>query len=659
MCSEARSPGDSGSKEKTAEGCADNQGKPWGQTQAQQPGNQAATSSESTLEVWSSDSDSDCLPDLEDFLPDLDTQPPRVMTQIGFNPFHSSSPSSRKPSSVSVRKHKRERHFTDSFSSTSKHPKTEGGGDSQSSSAASSPHREQVADCAKSSTQTEERRTEQVADCAKSSTQTEERRTEQMKRRRDRISQEMQAGSSPVEQKEYSVFAFPVESSSKPAFGRRISVATETDKRRTKNRFSGVKFLQDVTTIPAAVDRLCTDFARLQSSCLDDLSDDLTDNNSFFNFIDVLEDFTYRRKPPSSLIQKVVNNGFFAQVEEKVCTCSYVVVLKLWQMYPDLISIDVPSVLVAGDVMKKHLLSTNSSLGRGSRTSSAARSRDTSEGGLPSFHQAKLFFQLYIKGLQLNLSECKLADQKSVSKSLTFTCLSSDGSQTLVRQVMHWLDFCLVVRQPQHMGEAKMWICQLQALLSVTVLVSRDRQEAAKKLASELKRTYKYLTDGSVKKELIQSVSSPLLLFYFLRLVMEDQCESTIVSSQFPSSFREVIHNYYMALPPQDHMTPPPSPSDDENAAAPMYSPQSCEELAMLIYFISKSFIACRQRRLSGDLRPQILKGSNLPALTPEERREFSISVQEFGAHLRTLSAEQTPATLTYINLLDCLCSCN
>jgi hypothetical protein len=84
----------------------------------------------------------------------------------------------------------------------------------------------------------------------------------------------------------------------------------------------------------------------------------------------------------------------------------------------------------------------------------------------------------------------------------------------------------------------------------------------------------------------------------FLSVFTQDQCESVIPSYQFPSSLAEVVHHYFVALPPSDPLTtPPPSPSEDEVGfrGAVLYSPQACEELAWLVYFITKSYLACRQ----------------------------------------------------------------
>ncbi|KAL8588135.1 hypothetical protein ACOMHN_064259 [Nucella lapillus] len=416
------------------------------------------------------------------------------------------------------------------------------------------------------------------------------------RKRKDRISQEMQAGSTPVYQ-EYKVFKFPPDTTL-PLSAERKPQDADPECRQLRNKFSGVRFLQDLTTLPFVVDRLCSDFVKMQTSCLDDLLDDLCDPTHFSHCMDLLEDFCFRRKPSPMSVDKVMTNGFFRAVDDSLLFRTYHFVLKLWQRFPDLVKIDVQSVLVFGDVLQKHLQNTMSSSGRNTGSNSWGQKGDAGT-GKPSIQKCRLYFQLFVKGLQLSLSGHTLADQKSVNKSLAFACLSSEGSRTLVKQLTHWLEFCLVVMHQEHVAMAKVWMCELQTLLSVHVLVSRDRQDAAKRLAPELKRTYKYLTNLGTKKRLLQSFLCPLLLFYVLRLVMEDQCESTIVSSQFPSSIEEIIHNYYVALPPQDHLTPPPSPSEDGQEVgrrpSQLCSVQSCEELAMLVYFITRSFIACKQ----------------------------------------------------------------
>jgi hypothetical protein len=59
--------------------------------------------------------------------------------------------------------------------------------------------------------------------------------------------------------------------------------------------------------------------------------------------------------------------------------------------------------------------------------------------------------------------------------------------------------------------------------------------------------------------------------------------------------------------------------------------------------------------RYDDDLRSQILKTPNVPTLSDAERSEFTHAVQEFAAHLRSLSSELTETSITYINLLECL----
>lgn len=606
--------------------------KTWSQRRAERQAQRASPSpSQSPIRV-SSDSGSeysDTLPDLVDFLPDLVPSPAASVTWPGFHSQRFSSP--RKPSTMGSPRRKQERHFLDSFSLAPKYRKMEEDTeslkefDTQSQMKYfSTKHRRMEEESTDSAEECDMRsqkksfiplhpKTEEDSDSLEefdisphwkqacepapsSSSKKMDAKAAHMKRRGYRNSQKMKAGSVPVQSEECSVFTYPHASSSKASADRRKPVETDSEPRHFRKKYRA-RFLQDLTTFPP-LERLCKSFVNLQTATLDDLLDD-SDPSNFLNCLDLLQDFCSKRKPPSMLIDKVIENGFFNQMEENISVHCQRVLFTVWQLYPDTISLDTRSVLVAGDVLQKRLQNADPS---SQTVTSATGSRDGADRRVPTFHQARLYFQLFVKGLQLNLSHCTLADQKSVNKSLAFDCLSSDCSQVLIKKLTHWLEFCLVVRQPDHVAVAEQWMCELQTLLEVSVLVRGDRQEAAKKLAPELKRTYKYLTELCAKKQLLQSFSSPLLCFYVLRLVIEDQCESTIVSSQFPSTIHEVIHNYYFALPPQDHMTtPPPSPSEDENMVAhghsPIYSVQSCEELAMLIYFISKSFIDCKQRK--------------------------------------------------------------
>lgn len=422
---------------------------------------------------------------------------------------------------------------------------------------------------------------------------------------------------------------------------------------------SRVRFLTGLAIFPAAsVSGQTKEFEDIQTSFLIDLLDDFYTNMEDFKYcMDRLETFSSTQRPPTKVLDKVVRSAFFLPVEEeRIPVLCQSILMRLWHQYPESVNLDRSLLLDAGDVLLKFLQNS-------SPESVASASASTSTTGSmmrkTSFHQARRYFQVFLEGLQLSLSRCMLADQWSVNRSLVFSVLSTDVAGYIYQKITRWIEFCLIVRQPHTMEVAKEWLTDLQKLLSASILISRDRQEAANRVAEELKLTYRFLADLPTKKLLLQSLECPLLTFCLVRLVMEDQCDRIIFSSQFPSTVAELAHNYFSVLPPHDHMTtPPPSPSDDDlgGRPGPPYSPQACEELSVLIYYITKSYLACKQRHLNGDLRTQVLKEPIIPLMSEDQRKELTICVQELDAHLHSLSAELTPTTLLYLSLLKCLC---
>ena len=361
-------------------------------------------------------------------------------------------------------------------------------------------------------------------------------------------------------------------------------------------RLKRVKFLQGFSTFPAASDRLYVKLTERQTACLMDLLHDVSDSNSTY-CMDMLLDFCCRGKPPVSVMDKLVNCAFCNLLERALNIRVYNVILKLWQLHPDLIRLDPQLVIAAGDVLQNHLKQCDPS--HDTCSTPTVTQRDCSDPDSPTALQAQLYFKLFTKGLQLDLSQRKLADWGNVTKSQAYCCLSPDSSKKLMNKLIQWLEFCLTVRHLQHAQHCRWWISELQSLLGVCVLVSRDRQSTAKMLASALKQIYAVMPDLSAKKQLLQNFSCPLLCFFLVSLVMGEQCKHTIISSEFPSSICEFTDKYYSALPPEHQMTSSCDISPEHAFAHRhikyRHSVQSCEELAMLVFFISKSYLACRQ----------------------------------------------------------------
>lgn len=455
------------------------------------------------------------------------------------------------------------------------------------------------------------------------SVKTEIRSHPKLQQRKDRISSEIQAGSSPVHVETIIAPSFDIENQ---------SVDRRADKQVKNGR---VKFLLGHPALQTEVNSLNNRFSHLQVSMIECASEDQGDSIFFSQILELLENFSHTHKPPSALVENVIRCGLLDVQHEELAFRSYWSVLAIWHHYPDLVLLDWTALQTAGDVLKKGLQARSAHFAKKSVNTSECNNNTRTESNSkePTFHQAALFLQLMLQGLRINLKNCKLPDQSSVRKSLAFKSLSVEQTATF-RHIIHWLECCLVTtehldsqsvstdtdikqktkdsqcdkdRNRLVLGHQEVcpWLLEsLQNLLSLIVFVSEDRHATARKLSSDLVRTYIYLPSMQAKKQLLQTLSSPLLCFYLVCLVLENHCSNAIrMNSRFPESLNELTNCYFYASPPKSPVTPPPSPSDEddnmeEGSTHHQYSAQSCEELAMLIFFVTKSFIACRQSKL-------------------------------------------------------------
>lgn len=482
------------------------------------------------------------------------------------------------------------------------------------------------------------------------------------RRRSDRMSQEMQAGSAPVESEELVVIRFPeltsLNTNEKPKrlisdyFKTEPSESLDLDTiERKKFKNWRVKFLRGLPCFQADVmSEVCREFSSMQILMVESIAEDQNDATYFTHMLNLLQDFSVTHKPPLHLVDNVIRCGLVEPNDHKLAFQAYACVRNIWQRFPDLISFDWTTTQIAGDIIKRKLQAHGAHVAkREAKSSFEPQSRlEEQFKDEPTFQQAALYLQLQVFGLQRNLSSCVLADPKSVRMSLAYKNLSAINPVVKIKRLIYWLECCLIAVEHNYVPEQVFisnmennndshdalqtkkdpergssrkdtdehtekgapllpsvtdvgsWLLvSLQDLLSMSVLVSRDHHEAARNLASELRHTYIYLPNLRLKKQLLQTVSCPLLCYHLVRLVLENHCNNTIFNSSFPASARELANSYFPALPPKSPMTPPPSPSDEEDAPsdghAHTYSMQSCEELAMLMFFITKSFVACRQ----------------------------------------------------------------
>ncbi|KAK7488725.1 hypothetical protein BaRGS_00020022 [Batillaria attramentaria] len=497
-----------------------------------------------------------------------------------------------------------------------------------------------------------------------------------IKGRRDRISAETQAGSGPTEPENVVVLRYPdlppakskgshfrTEISSggkKRPLTDRCQSESEVDRKKVKNQ--RVKFLRSHIPIQTEEQKSCRDFPPEATMLLDAAKEEhVFDPLLFGHCLNLLEEFSLTRKPPMDIMKEVIKTGLFYQESVDIAVTTYNLVMSLWTKYPDLIDIDWQWMETSADVLWRN---------QGAHLSNKVTKRD----GDPGLTQAHLYFKLQLHGLRHDLSQCVLADAKSVRGSLAAATLSA-AHFPKIKKIINWISSCLpAAGRPQNgvriqkrlctsrvdESVGRTWLWSLQELLAMSILVSRDRIEVAKRVAGEVFQMYSYLPGLPEKKALLQTIQCPLLCFCLVRLVLENCCAETLPSTVFPENVHELAHLYFPALPPKGPMTsltPPPSPSDEEdgavNAEGNIYTAENCEELTLLIYFVTKSYITCRQKHLLKDLRQQVLKVPD--QLSQEELNELKASCQDFQDHLNELTTDLSPGTMVYLHMLEAL----
>ena len=142
----------------------------------------------------------------------------------------------------------------------------------------------------------------------------------------------------------------------------------------------------------------------------------------------------------------------------------------------------------------------------------------------------------------------------------------------------------------------------MQRLLNLVMIVSRCPEDCAKRIAVHLKRIYMHLPTLYHRHLLVTSITSRLLRLKLAQRVLEDHCSDDDERCGGCNSgaicLGDIITCYFCCVPPQNLLTPPPTPERDDNDADGIdvdrrrYLPQSCEELSMLLYTVIDSYVA-------------------------------------------------------------------
>ena len=142
----------------------------------------------------------------------------------------------------------------------------------------------------------------------------------------------------------------------------------------------------------------------------------------------------------------------------------------------------------------------------------------------------------------------------------------------------------------------------MQRLLNLAMTVSRCPEDCARRVAVHLKHLYMHLPTLYHRHLLVTSITSRLLRLKLVQRVLEDHCSDDSERCGGCNSgaicLGDIIACYFCCVPPQNLLTPPPTPERDDNdvdridVETRRYSPQSCEELSMLLYTVVDSYVA-------------------------------------------------------------------
>ncbi|XP_067656766.1 uncharacterized protein [Haliotis asinina] len=396
----------------------------------------------------------------------------------------------------------------------------------------------------------------------------------------------------------------------------------------------------------------------------------LEEGEKFLEYgLDLVSDFSSRLKPTDEIVSEILEKSLLGTSCIRVSYKTFKLLSQVWQKYPSCIHID-------WDLFT-HVMD-NLSLDKGRNVTPTE-----------SIVKGSLYVQLVIQALETDLYKRNLHNLAEIRRALAYQYLSVETSYTNLKQIVYWVGSIITseykdVSNPRLVektiradkgGQSKhMWpgidagcvpkvLPNLQKLLHLGIQVSRNCVDAAKRISCELVRTYIYLSDIQCKKLFLQTLSSDLLRFKVTQRLLEDHCDGTsLCCEDFPVSLKQVVEAYYQASPPRSLVTPPQSPSDDEGpgihgAGIQQYSTASCEELAMLVYINTQSYLQCAQTAEYEPLAQQSGRKQNkhFSFVSAQDQLILREAVDELHGHMLQLTSELNNTTHTYLFMMKCL----
>lgn len=364
---------------------------------------------------------------------------------------------------------------------------------------------------------------------------------------------------------------------------------------------------------PLDIDALSSNFTQLQintiDSCFEEGLDFLDHAIAFIN------DFSGKYRPSSAVINKLVEVGLKQTEKIHLIFKSFETLLYVNRRHPG-------SVVIDWELISETMSGIDSGRTVLSQT-------------VPTLVRASLCLQLSIVSLHDDLFGRDISDPKNIRRSMAYKFLSYDTGSSNLKQIVTWLSLTLTSGEFEEVresylrlqledcngneavngngpnleenlisSEVKKILPLLQKLLELGIQVSSSNMDASKFIASEVLRTYIYLPHLCHKKLLLQTMHSELLKFRLIQLILENHCDQALpCCDTFPESLRIIKQCYYECLPPRNLLTPPTTPQSldgdngDEGQLQAWFSPASCEELVMLLYYLTQSFVCCSRSR--------------------------------------------------------------
>lgn len=397
------------------------------------------------------------------------------------------------------------------------------------------------------------------------------------------------------------------------------------------------------------------------NSCFEEGTDFLDQGLQF------IHDYLESHKIPQSMFKDIVMRGLLRSRDTQLMLKSYKIILLIHEKHPRVFS----ELDCHWDFLK--LFMDELSIGRGLWNQEPL-----------ILHMVGLFLKFCIRSFEEELFSVNFKDPKTIRQTSVYKTISYDSGYLNLKELVNWIRCSITsgeypevqdtvylghLEPDLNLGDAHLQRSEipkilplLQRLLSLGISVSSSPLECAKLLSSELLKTYIYLTSVKQKRLLIETISSNVLRFRLISLVL---LKDSFLGVDFPQDLQTIYECYYCAAPPRYFpLTPPTTPqSDEENeGTVPQvehYSPVQVEELAMILYYVTQSYLQCKKRKGHNVLRRKsIMRKEELNSLSSEDERDLRqlpARVEELRGHLLTLTGDLTEATDLYLNLMMCL----